>query len=51
MRRHLTEKVDVFGFGVVALEVISGRRIFDPNLGEEKKYLLEWVRTIFMCCI
>uniref|UniRef100_A0A7N2LJJ4 Serine-threonine/tyrosine-protein kinase catalytic domain-containing protein n=1 Tax=Quercus lobata TaxID=97700 RepID=A0A7N2LJJ4_QUELO len=42
MRRHLTEKVDVFGFGVVALEIISGRPNFDLTL-EEKMYLLEWV--------
>ncbi|KAI7747119.1 hypothetical protein M8C21_031378, partial [Ambrosia artemisiifolia] len=25
MRGHLTEKADVFGFGVVALEIVSGR--------------------------
>ena len=43
MRGHLTEKVDVFGFGVVALEIISGRPNFDTTLEEEKKYLLEWV--------
>ena len=44
MRGYLTEKVDVFGFGVVALEIISGRPNFDENLVEEEKiYLLEWV--------
>lgn len=43
MRGYLTEKVDVFGFGVVASEIISGRPNFDPNLIEEEKYLLEWV--------
>lgn len=42
MRGHLTEKVDVFGFGVVALEIISGRPNFDSTLEEEKVYLLEW---------
>nr|POE60265.1 putative lrr receptor-like serine/threonine-protein kinase [Quercus suber] len=43
MRGHLTEKVDVFGFGVVALEIISGRPNFDKNLVEEEKmYLLDW---------
>ncbi|CAK9165665.1 unnamed protein product [Ilex paraguariensis] len=42
MRGHLTEKVDVFGFGVVALEIISGRPNSDPSLEEEKIYLLEW---------
>ena len=43
MRGHLTEKVDVFGFGVVALEIISGWPNFDSTLEEEKMYLLEWV--------
>ncbi|XP_043702081.1 probable LRR receptor-like serine/threonine-protein kinase At1g56140 isoform X2 [Telopea speciosissima] len=42
MRGHLTEKADVFGFGVVALEIISGRPNTDTNLNGEKIYLLEW---------
>ncbi|RVX02516.1 putative LRR receptor-like serine/threonine-protein kinase [Vitis vinifera] len=42
MRGHLTEKVDVFGFGVVALEIVSGRPNSDTSLEEEKTYLLEW---------
>ncbi|KAL9456513.1 hypothetical protein AB3S75_005690 [Citrus x aurantiifolia] len=42
MRGHLTEKADVFSFGVVALEVISGRANSDNNLDTEKIYLLEW---------
>ncbi|XP_030471625.2 probable LRR receptor-like serine/threonine-protein kinase At1g56140 [Syzygium oleosum] len=42
MRGHLTEKADVFAFGVVALEVVSGRPNSDPSLEEAKKYLLEW---------
>lgn len=43
MRGHLTEKADVFAFGVVALEVISGRPNSDSSLEGEKIYLLEWV--------
>ncbi|XXG68644.1 hypothetical protein AAC387_Pa06g1683 [Persea americana] len=43
MRGHLTEKVDVFAFGVVALEILSGRRNSDSSLVREKIYLLEWV--------
>lgn len=43
MRGHLTEKADVFGFGVVALEILSGRSNSDSSLDEEKIYLLEWV--------
>ncbi|XP_074292405.1 putative LRR receptor-like serine/threonine-protein kinase At1g56130, partial [Silene latifolia] len=42
MRGHLTEKVDVFGFGVVALEVVSGRPNSDSTLKREKMYLLDW---------
>ncbi|KAJ9691461.1 hypothetical protein PVL29_013591 [Vitis rotundifolia] len=46
MRGHLTEKADVFGFGVVALEIVSGRPNYDNNLEDEKKYLLEWAWTL-----
>ncbi|KAK1326026.1 putative LRR receptor-like serine/threonine-protein kinase [Acorus calamus] len=42
---HLTEKAGVFGFGVVMLEILSGRRNFDRNLEEEKAYLLDWSPT------
>ncbi|KAM3701037.1 hypothetical protein ACJW31_05G142900 [Castanea mollissima] len=40
---HLTEKADVFGFGVVALEILSGRPNSDDSLDTEKIYLLEWI--------
>ena len=43
MRGHLTEKADVFSFGVVALEILSGRPNSDNSLDTEKIYLLEWV--------
>ncbi|GMY38749.1 probable LRR receptor-like serine/threonine-protein kinase At1g56130 [Fagus crenata] len=46
MRGHLTEKADVFGFGVVALEILSGRPNSDNNLDTEKIYLLEWAWTL-----
>lgn len=42
LRGHLTEKVDVFSFGVVALEILSGRSCSDESLSAEKKYLLDW---------
>jgi len=40
----LTDRSDVFSFGVVLLELISGRKPVDPTqpLGEES--LVEWVR-------
>ena len=43
MRGHLTEKADVFGFGVVALEILCGRPNTDNSLDAKMKYLLEWV--------
>ncbi|KAH6777140.1 Leucine-rich repeat transmembrane protein kinase [Perilla frutescens var. frutescens] len=42
MRGHLTEKADVFGFGVVALEIVSGRPNSDSSQEEDRVYLLEW---------
>ncbi|XP_038877709.1 probable LRR receptor-like serine/threonine-protein kinase At1g56140 [Benincasa hispida] len=41
MRGHLTEKADVFSFGVVALEIVSGRPNSDRSLEEDKVFLLE----------
>ncbi|KAK8449640.1 hypothetical protein SEVIR_7G249051v4 [Setaria viridis] len=43
MRGHVTEKVDVFAFGVVILETIAGRPNYDDRLDEDRAYLLEWV--------
>ncbi|GKV44299.1 hypothetical protein SLEP1_g51491 [Rubroshorea leprosula] len=47
MRGHLTEKADVFGFGVVALEIVSGRPNSDNSQGKDKIYLLEWAWTLY----
>ncbi|XP_031505132.1 probable LRR receptor-like serine/threonine-protein kinase At1g56130 isoform X3 [Nymphaea colorata] len=46
MRGHLTEKADVYGFGVLALEIISGRPNADTSLDQKEIYLLEWCFTI-----
>ncbi|XP_019196319.1 PREDICTED: probable LRR receptor-like serine/threonine-protein kinase At1g56140 [Ipomoea nil] len=42
MLGHLTEKADVFSFGVVALEIVGGRPNYDTSLEQDKMYLLEW---------
>ncbi|XP_058071934.1 probable LRR receptor-like serine/threonine-protein kinase At1g56130 isoform X44 [Magnolia sinica] len=42
MRGHLTEKADIFGFGVVALEIVSGRPNPCENVYPENMYLVEW---------
>ncbi|KAK1257905.1 Receptor like protein kinase S.2 [Acorus gramineus] len=41
-----TAKTDVFGFGIVALEVASGRRAVDLSYPEEQLFLLDWVRSL-----
>ncbi|XP_058071737.1 probable LRR receptor-like serine/threonine-protein kinase At1g56140 [Magnolia sinica] len=42
MNGQLTEKADVFGFGVVALEILGGRPNTDRRLEEDKMFLLKW---------
>ncbi|GKV50310.1 hypothetical protein SLEP1_g57022 [Rubroshorea leprosula] len=47
MRGHLTEKADVFSFGVVALEIVSGRPNSDNRQDNDEIYLLEWAWTLY----
>ncbi len=42
-RGQLSEKVDVFNFGVLVLGIMSGRKNIEPNLNEDQAYLLKWV--------
>ncbi|CAK9235747.1 unnamed protein product [Sphagnum troendelagicum] len=46
-RGQLSEKVDVFSFGVLLLEIVSGRKNIELNLNEEQVYLLEWVWKLY----
>ncbi|KAK9725790.1 hypothetical protein RND81_05G169500 [Saponaria officinalis] len=41
-----TAKSDVFSFGIVALEVASGRRAVDLAHSDDKIILLDWVRRL-----
>ncbi|KAI3844308.1 hypothetical protein MKW92_027574, partial [Papaver armeniacum] len=43
---HLTEKADIFGFGVVALEIVSGRPNSGTTMDQDKMYLLEWAWSL-----
>lgn len=46
MRGQLTEKADVFSYGIVALELASGRGNLDLQLQTHAVYLLDWVRLL-----
>ncbi|PON33511.1 Mitogen-activated protein kinase kinase kinase [Parasponia andersonii] len=41
---HLTAKSDVFSFGVVLLEMLSGRRAVDKNRPSGEHNLVEWAK-------
>lgn len=43
---HLYVKSDVYGFGVVLLEMISGLRALDPSRPSEKVNLVNWARPL-----
>jgi hypothetical protein len=45
MRGQLTKKADVYSFGVLMLEIISGRSNKDSSLPGEQQFILETVRT------
>uniref|UniRef100_A0A0E0HBM6 non-specific serine/threonine protein kinase n=1 Tax=Oryza nivara TaxID=4536 RepID=A0A0E0HBM6_ORYNI len=47
MRGRLTEKADVFAFGVVALETIAGRSNIDNSLEESKVNLFGWAWSLY----
>ncbi|XP_040365105.1 receptor-like cytoplasmic kinase 176 [Rosa chinensis] len=41
---HLTCKSDVYGFGVVMLEMLSGRRVLDNSRPPREHNLVEWAK-------
>ncbi|CAN6317072.1 unnamed protein product [Urochloa humidicola] len=44
---QLSEKVDTYSFGVVVLEILSGRKSNDTKLDPETQYLLEWAWKLY----
>ncbi|KAK8693266.1 hypothetical protein V6N13_070857 [Hibiscus sabdariffa] len=43
----LTTKSDIFSFGVVLLELITGRKAFDDTRAVEERILVDWARPKF----
>ncbi|KAJ7981873.1 putative Kinase [Quillaja saponaria] len=46
MHGYLTDKADVYSFGIVALEIVSGRSNTTHRSNEESFYLLDWARLL-----
>ncbi|KAK7245523.1 hypothetical protein RIF29_40369 [Crotalaria pallida] len=43
-----SEKTDVFGFGILLLELITGQKALDAGNGQvQKGMILDWVKTLF----
>lgn len=47
---QLSDKVDVFSFGVLCLEVVSGRRNIDEKLAPNEMYLSKRVSFYIASC-
>ena len=47
MRGYLTDKADVYSFGIVALEIVSGKSNTNYRPKQECVYLLDWVNNVF----
>lgn len=45
-RSVATAKSDVFSFGIVVLEVVSGRRAVDLTFSDDQIILLDWIRRL-----
>ncbi|KAL7081772.1 hypothetical protein ACP275_14G059100 [Erythranthe tilingii] len=43
---RVTTKVDVYAFGVVLMEIITGRKALDDSLPDEKSHLVTWFRRL-----
>ncbi|CAL0334612.1 unnamed protein product [Lupinus luteus] len=44
---QLSTKIDIYSFGVVFLEIITGRRVIDTARSTEEKNLIDWATPMF----
>ncbi|KOM53437.1 hypothetical protein LR48_Vigan09g209600 [Vigna angularis] len=46
-RGQLSTKSDIYSFGVVFLEIISGRRVYDTSRATAEQNLIDWAQPLF----
>lgn len=44
----MTTKVDVYAFGVVLMELITGRKALDESMPDERSHLVTWFRRVLI---
>ncbi|XP_057429227.1 receptor-like kinase TMK4 [Lotus japonicus] len=45
---RVTTKVDVYAFGVVLMELITGRKALDDTVPDERSHLVSWFRRVLV---
>lgn len=45
---RVTTKVDVYAFGVVLMEIVTGRKALDESIPDERSHLVTWFRRVLI---
>ncbi|KAL3829283.1 hypothetical protein ACJIZ3_018085 [Penstemon smallii] len=45
---RVTTKVDVYAFGVVIMEILTGRKALDETMPDERSHLVTWFRRVLI---